>query len=107
MPAWPIDPHAVAHANRRAESVLERDYDSLGGFTDDDTTWQLTLTWAALRNTTVGCSLGQDRRWRRFVVDAVDPRPGQKVLDLAAGTGTSSQPLRLPIMPTRSAGSGP
>ena len=38
-------------------------------------------------------SLGQDRRWRRFVVDAVDPRPGQKVLDLAAGTGTSSQPF--------------
>ena len=38
-------------------------------------------------------SLGQDRRWRRFVVDAVDPRPGQRVLDLAAGTGTSSQPF--------------
>jgi demethylmenaquinone methyltransferase/2-methoxy-6-polyprenyl-1,4-benzoquinol methylase len=38
-------------------------------------------------------SLGQDRRWRRLVVDAVDPRPGQTVLDLAAGTGTSSQPF--------------
>jgi demethylmenaquinone methyltransferase / 2-methoxy-6-polyprenyl-1,4-benzoquinol methylase len=39
-------------------------------------------------------SLGQDRRWRRVVLDAVDPRPGERVLDLAAGTGTSSQPFR-------------
>ena len=38
-------------------------------------------------------SLGQDRRWRKVVVDAVDPQPGEKVLDLAAGTGTSSQPF--------------
>jgi demethylmenaquinone methyltransferase/2-methoxy-6-polyprenyl-1,4-benzoquinol methylase len=37
-------------------------------------------------------SLGQTRRWRRIVVEAVDARPGQKVLDLAAGTGTSSEP---------------
>jgi len=39
-------------------------------------------------------SLGQDRRWRRQVLAAVDPRPGQRVLDLAAGTGTSSEPFR-------------
>ena len=38
-------------------------------------------------------SVGQDRRWRKAVVDAVDVRPGERVLDLAAGTGTSSQPL--------------
>lgn len=38
-------------------------------------------------------SLGQDRRWRTEVIDAVDPRPGDLVLDLAAGTGTSSQPF--------------
>ena len=38
-------------------------------------------------------SLGQDRRWRTQVIDAVDPRPGDLVLDLAAGTGTSSQPF--------------
>nr|WP_218848877.1 demethylmenaquinone methyltransferase [Nocardioides perillae] len=38
-------------------------------------------------------SLGQDRRWRREVIDAVDPRPGERVLDLAAGTGTSSEPF--------------
>ncbi len=39
-------------------------------------------------------SMGQDRRWRREVLDAVDPQPGERVLDLAAGTGTSSQPFR-------------
>jgi len=38
-------------------------------------------------------SLGQDRRWRHDVIRAVDPRRGEKVLDLAAGTGTSSQPF--------------
>ncbi|GLF97452.1 demethylmenaquinone methyltransferase [Streptomyces yaizuensis] len=38
-------------------------------------------------------SLGQDRRWRREVTRAVDPRPGQRVLDIAAGTGTSSLPF--------------
>lgn len=39
-------------------------------------------------------SLGQDRRWRRDVLDAVAPMPGERVLDLAAGTGTSSQPFQ-------------
>jgi len=39
-------------------------------------------------------SLGQDRRWRKIVLDAVAPEPGEVVLDLAAGTGTSSQPFR-------------
>ncbi len=38
-------------------------------------------------------SLGQDRRWRRDVIDAVDPQYGERVLDLAAGTGTSSEPF--------------
>ncbi|RZU60673.1 demethylmenaquinone methyltransferase [Zhihengliuella halotolerans] len=37
-------------------------------------------------------SLGQDRRWRKIVVEAVGAEPGQRVLDLAAGTGTSSEP---------------
>ncbi|WP_353082531.1 demethylmenaquinone methyltransferase [Tessaracoccus lapidicaptus] len=35
-------------------------------------------------------SLGQDRAWRRATVDAIAPRPGEHVLDLAAGTAKSS-----------------
>ena len=38
-------------------------------------------------------SLGQARLWRRAVARAVDAGPGQRVLDLAAGTGTSSLPF--------------
>jgi len=38
-------------------------------------------------------SLGQVRRWRREVLRMVAPRPGDRVLDLAAGTGTSSEPF--------------
>ncbi len=38
-------------------------------------------------------SLGQTRLWRRAVARAVDARPGQRVLDLAAGTGSSSLPF--------------
>ena len=38
-------------------------------------------------------SMGQDRRWRKAVVRAVGARPGERVLDLAAGTGTSSEPF--------------
>jgi demethylmenaquinone methyltransferase/2-methoxy-6-polyprenyl-1,4-benzoquinol methylase len=40
-------------------------------------------------------SMGQDRRWRRAVLSAIDPKPGERVLDLAAGTGTSSVPFAL------------
>ncbi|MEV7518598.1 demethylmenaquinone methyltransferase [Streptomyces diastaticus] len=38
-------------------------------------------------------SLGQARLWRKEVARAVDARPAQKILDLAAGTATSSQPF--------------
>ncbi|MEU9196264.1 demethylmenaquinone methyltransferase [Streptomyces hundungensis] len=38
-------------------------------------------------------SLGQARLWRKEVAKAVDARPAQKVLDLAAGTATSSRPF--------------
>lgn len=36
-------------------------------------------------------SLGQDRLWRRAVARSVDGVPGERVLDLAAGTGTSAR----------------
>jgi demethylmenaquinone methyltransferase / 2-methoxy-6-polyprenyl-1,4-benzoquinol methylase len=39
-------------------------------------------------------SFGQDRYWRRAVFQAVCPLPGERILDLAAGTGTSSEPFR-------------
>lgn len=32
-------------------------------------------------------SFGQDPRWRQAMIDAVDPQPGQRVLDVATGTG--------------------
>ncbi|MET8142085.1 demethylmenaquinone methyltransferase [Sphaerisporangium sp. NPDC005288] len=35
-------------------------------------------------------SLGQDRLWRKATAAAVDAGPGELVLDLAAGTGTST-----------------
>jgi demethylmenaquinone methyltransferase/2-methoxy-6-polyprenyl-1,4-benzoquinol methylase len=35
-------------------------------------------------------SFGQDRIWRRQVLKTVNPQSGQTVLDLAAGTGSSS-----------------
>jgi len=36
---------------------------------------------------------GLDRGWRRAVLAAVAPGPGDRILDLAAGTGTSSRPF--------------
>lgn len=38
-------------------------------------------------------TFGQERRWRRAVLDRLDPQPGDRVLDLAAGTGASSVPF--------------
>ena len=38
-------------------------------------------------------AMGQTRRWRREVTRAVGALPGDRVLDLAAGTGTSSEPI--------------
>ena len=38
-------------------------------------------------------SLGQDRWWRRIVTRTVAAQPGECVLDVAAGTGTSTQPF--------------
>ena len=38
-------------------------------------------------------SFGQDPRWRRAMVDAVQPKPGQRVLDVATGTGMVAREL--------------
>jgi demethylmenaquinone methyltransferase/2-methoxy-6-polyprenyl-1,4-benzoquinol methylase len=38
-------------------------------------------------------SLGRTKAWRRATTSIIDPKPGMKVLDLAAGTGSSSEPL--------------
>src|SRR5690606_38677205 len=38
-------------------------------------------------------SLGRDRQWRKRVVETVAPQRGERILDLAAGTGTSSAPF--------------
>lgn len=38
-------------------------------------------------------SVFQDRRWRRAVTSAVGAQRGERVLDLAAGTGTSTEPF--------------
>jgi len=40
-------------------------------------------------------SFGQTKRWRTKVRDAVSPKPGQSILDLAAGTGSSSIAFKL------------
>ncbi|CAN5157191.1 hypothetical protein BH18CHL2_BH18CHL2_00260 [soil metagenome] len=39
-------------------------------------------------------SLGQDPRWRRALVSSADPRPGERVLDVAKGTGLVAAELR-------------
>jgi demethylmenaquinone methyltransferase/2-methoxy-6-polyprenyl-1,4-benzoquinol methylase len=52
----------------------------------DDVAPRYDLTNAVL-------SLGRDRGWRRATVAALGLRPGKTVLDLAAGTGTSSVAL--------------
>ena len=38
-------------------------------------------------------SLGRTRAWRRATTATIAPAPGMKILDMAAGTGSSSQPL--------------
>lgn len=38
-------------------------------------------------------SLGRTKAWRRAATKIIAPKPGMKILDLAAGTGSSSEPL--------------
>ena len=41
-------------------------------------------------------SFGQAKLWRKKLTEKVDPQTGEKILDIAAGTGTSSMALKLP-----------
>lgn len=38
-------------------------------------------------------SLGRTKAWRKRVVKIINPKPGEKILDIAAGPGSSSEPL--------------
>ena len=38
-------------------------------------------------------SLGRTKAWRRVVTAIISPKPDMKILDIAAGTGSSSKPL--------------
>jgi len=38
-------------------------------------------------------SLGRTKAWRRIVTSIIAPKPGMEILDIAAGTGSSSRPL--------------
>src|ERR1700733_14465038 len=38
-------------------------------------------------------SYGQDPRWRRFLVSRIDAGPGDRVLDVATGTGAVAREL--------------
>lgn len=41
-------------------------------------------------------SFYQSRLWRKALTKTVNPQPGQRILDIAAGTGTSSMALKRP-----------
>jgi demethylmenaquinone methyltransferase/2-methoxy-6-polyprenyl-1,4-benzoquinol methylase len=70
--------------DRMSRASLEKDPNEVAAMFDDVAA-KYDLTNDVL-------SLGQDRRWRKQVVAAVAARAGERVLDIAAGTGTSSEP---------------
>ena len=39
-------------------------------------------------------SLGRTKAWRKLATKIINPKPGIKILDIAAGTGSSSRPLK-------------
>ena len=39
-------------------------------------------------------SLGRTKAWRKKATKLINPKPGEQILDIAAGTGSSSRPLR-------------
>lgn len=68
-----------------ARAQLDKDPTDVAGMFDD-VARRYDLTNDVL-------SLGQDRLWRRATVRAIDAVAGERVLDLAAGTGTSTAAL--------------
>jgi demethylmenaquinone methyltransferase/2-methoxy-6-polyprenyl-1,4-benzoquinol methylase len=78
----PSDAHAAPRSNR---ADLGKDPRRVSGMFDQ-------VAGGYDRTNTV-LSLGNDKLWRVAVTRAVAPRPGQRVLDLAAGTGASSVAL--------------
>jgi demethylmenaquinone methyltransferase/2-methoxy-6-polyprenyl-1,4-benzoquinol methylase len=68
---------ARAHLDRQPQEVAEM-FDAVAGGYDR---MNAVMTF------------GRERRWREVVADALSPQPGDRVLDLAAGTGASSLPI--------------
>lgn len=82
----PADPHADASAAASAHRAdLGKDPSRVSGMFDE--------VAARYDRTNTVLSLGQDKLWRIATTRAVAPRPGQRILDLAAGTGASSVAL--------------
>ena len=61
---WRLDYAATAKVSAHlSASFFRRDYGlDAASFTDHDSTFSLGARWAALRHTTLGCSVGTDRR---------------------------------------------
>ncbi len=79
MTATPTDPHPENRAD------LGKDPARVSGMFDE--------VAAGYDRTNTVLSLGNDKLWRIATTRAVAPKPGQRILDLAAGTGASSVSL--------------
>jgi demethylmenaquinone methyltransferase/2-methoxy-6-polyprenyl-1,4-benzoquinol methylase len=61
--------------------------------TADDAERIFTGIAASYDRVATALSFGQDARWRRAIVEAIDARPTDRVLDVATGTGMVAQAL--------------
>ncbi len=75
--------HPSDHEPNRAD--LHKDPSRVSGMFDQ--------VAAGYDRTNTVLSMGNDRFWRAAATRAIDPRAGQRILDLAAGTGASSVAL--------------
>ena len=73
---------AVCHAGRMTRAQLDKHPGDVAAMFD-----KVAVRYDLLNDV---LSLGQDRWWRKVVAKAVNARAGERVLDLAGGTGTSS-----------------